>query len=64
MDTTSKKIKWNEITPLLATLLAIAFYGGLFLFIDIQDHGGFAAIFQDEERMITKILMALARFAR
>ena len=64
MDKIQKRIKWKEIAPLLAILLAIAFYGGLFLFIDIQEHGGFAAIFQDEERMITKIMMFLAHLVR
>ena len=59
-----KRIHWDEIGPLLAGLLAIVFYGGLFIWLDIQESGGFAAMFQDHDKMLTKALMALARLAQ
>ena len=43
---------------------AIVFYGGLFIWLDIQESGGFAAMFQDHDKMLTKALMALARLAQ
>ena len=59
-----KRVTWDEIGPLIAGLLALGFYGGLFLWLDIQESGGFAAMFQDQDKMLAKALMVLERLAR
>ena len=58
------KKSWESTLQILAISLAFAFYGGLFLWMDIQEYGNFAAIFQDKDRMIANILMSLARLVR
>lgn len=62
MRDNKQKRSWESVFQILVILLAFAFYGGLFLWMDIQEHGSFAAIFQDKDKMIAKILMTLARF--
>ena len=59
-----KRVTWDEIGLLIAGLLALGFYGGLFLWLDIQESGGFAAMFQDQDKMLAKALMVLERLAR
>ena len=58
-----KRVNWEEFAPLVAGLLTLGFYGGLFIWLDIQKSGGFAAIFQDQDKILAKALMALARLA-
>ncbi len=58
------KVKWDEIGPLITGLLALVFYGGLFLWLEIQESGGFVAMFQDKDKMLAKALMALAKLVQ
>ena len=64
MDDIEKRETREGLIQILVALFALVCYGGLFLWMDIQDNAGIAAIFQDNDKMIAKVLMALARFVR
>ena len=64
MHKEEKQTWWGTFGPVIAALFALAFYGGLFLWLDIQESGGFAAMFQDQDKMLAKALMVLERLAR
>ena len=55
---------WETYEPLIAAIMAFVFYGGLILWIEIQESGGFAGLFHDKDKMLAKILMSLARLVR
>lgn len=59
-----KRINWETVGPILAATLALGFYGGLLIWIDVQEGGGIAAIFQDKDKWLAKILMAIVRLVR
>ena len=59
-----KRVDWSSVGPILAAILALGFYGGLFFWPEIQESGGVNAIFQDKDKILAKILLAIARFVR
>ena len=55
-----KRVDWSSVGPILAAILALGFYGGLFFWLEIQESGGVNAIFQDKDKMLAKILLGSA----
>lgn len=61
VDNEEKQTWWETFGPLIAAILALTFYGCLFLWLEIQESGGLAALFQDKDKILAKVLKALAR---
>ena len=61
VDNEEKQTWWETFGPLIAAILALTFYGCLFLWLEIQESGGIAVMLQHKEKILAKVLMALAR---
>ena len=59
-----KNINWDSIGPILAATLTLGFYGGLSIWIELEESGGIAALFHDKGKLLAKILLAIAYCVR
>lgn len=56
-----KKINWDVVGPIIAGVLAVGFWGGLIIWLQLEESGGLSGLFQDKEKVLYHILSLLAK---